>query len=165
MTMNDRELYVERRKVELPKFRSVLAALPKDKIAYKPHERSPSAAQIMWTLAKEHTALNDMVRKGSADWVDDAPRGYDEMVSIFERSWHDLGDGVAKLDDAGWTKKGRILMGGKAVGEQPIGSFLWSFLFDAVHHRGQLSTYIRPMGGKVPAIYGPSGDAPPGTSG
>jgi uncharacterized damage-inducible protein DinB len=27
-----------------------------------------------------------------------------------------------------------------------------------VHHRGQLSTYLRPMGGKVPAIYGPSAD-------
>jgi len=37
---------------------------------------------------------------------------------------------------------------------------LWIALFDAVHHRGQLSTYIRPMGGKVPSIYGPSGDAP-----
>jgi uncharacterized damage-inducible protein DinB len=32
-------------------------------------------------------------------------------------------------------------------------------LFDAIHHRGQLSTYIRPMGGQVPAIYGPSGDS------
>jgi uncharacterized damage-inducible protein DinB len=35
---------------------------------------------------------------------------------------------------------------------------LWGLLFDAVHHRGQLSAYIRPMGGKVPSIYGPSGD-------
>ncbi|HZL66321.1 MAG TPA: DinB family protein, partial [Candidatus Limnocylindrales bacterium] len=31
-------------------------------------------------------------------------------------------------------------------------------LFDAIHHRGQLTVYIRPMGGKVPAIYGPSAD-------
>jgi uncharacterized damage-inducible protein DinB len=31
-------------------------------------------------------------------------------------------------------------------------------LLDAIHHRGQLSTLIRPMGGKVPAIYGPSAD-------
>jgi uncharacterized damage-inducible protein DinB len=28
----------------------------------------------------------------------------------------------------------------------------------SVHHRGQLSTYLRPMGGKVPGIYGPSAD-------
>ena len=37
---------------------------------------------------------------------------------------------------------------------------LWYLFFDAIHHRGQLSTYIRPMGGKVRSIYGPSGDDP-----
>lgn len=46
-------------------------------------------------------------------------------------------------------------------------NMLWGFLFDMVHHRGQLSAYIRPMGGKVPSIYGPSADseqqAPPST--
>jgi uncharacterized damage-inducible protein DinB len=159
--MNDRELYVERRNLELPKFERVLAALPKDKINYRPHERSPSAAQIVWTLAKEHAALCDLADKGRTEWVDDEPRGYDEMVSLFGRSWKQLGDNVAKLDDAGWTRKGQMIMGGKVVGEQPIGQFLWGFLFDAVHHRGQLTTYIRPMGGKVPAVYGPSGDEAP----
>ena len=36
----------------------------------------------------------------------------------------------------------------------------WSFLFDIVHHRGQITTYLRPMGSTVPQIYGPSGDEP-----
>ena len=49
--------------------------------------------------------------------------------------------------------------GEKVAGEQPVGGFLWAFLFDAVHQRGQLTTYIRPMGGKVPTIYGPSADS------
>jgi uncharacterized damage-inducible protein DinB len=39
-----------------------------------------------------------------------------------------------------------------------VEGLLWIALFDMVHHRGQLSTYIRPMGGKVPSIYGPSAD-------
>ena len=34
----------------------------------------------------------------------------------------------------------------------------WGFLLDQIDHRGQLSTYLRPMGAKVPAIYGPSAD-------
>ena len=37
---------------------------------------------------------------------------------------------------------------------------LFGFLFDAIHHRGQLSSYLRPMGAKVPSIYGPSADDP-----
>jgi uncharacterized damage-inducible protein DinB len=42
----------------------------------------------------------------------------------------------------------------------PLGVMVWFTLFDLIHHRGQLSTYIRPMGGKVPSIYGPSADDP-----
>jgi uncharacterized damage-inducible protein DinB len=159
--MNDRELYVNRRKLEEPKFQRVFAALPKDKLDYKPHERSPSAAQLMWTLAAEHAALCDLVEKGRLDWAPTPPPGYDEIVSVFDRSWKQLGEKVARLDDAGWTRKGQFMMGGKVAGEQPVGDFLWGFLFDAVHHRGQLTTYIRPMGGKVPSIYGPSGDEGP----
>jgi hypothetical protein len=53
------------------------------------------------------------------------------------------------------------------LSEQPVGQFLWFVLFDAIHfdaihYRGLLSTYLRPVGGKVPSIYGPSADERPG---
>ena len=51
-------------------------------------------------------------------------------------------------------------MDGHVAWKAPLGEMMWGLLFDAIHHRGQLSTYIRPMGGKVPSIYGPSGDDP-----
>jgi hypothetical protein len=54
----------------------------------------------------------------------------------------------------------RLLVDGKPAWEASLGDMLFGFLFDAVHHRGQLSTYLRPMGAKVPSIYGPSGDDP-----
>jgi uncharacterized damage-inducible protein DinB len=69
-----------------------------------------------------------------------------------------LTDKVGKLDEAGWNAKADFYYGGKKVNESPIGEFLWMCLFDAIHHRGQLTTYLRPMGSKVPAIYGPSAD-------
>jgi len=40
------------------------------------------------------------------------------------------------------------------------GDILWMALHDMIHHRGQLSVYIRIAGGKVPSIYGPSADEP-----
>jgi uncharacterized damage-inducible protein DinB len=43
---------------------------------------------------------------------------------------------------------------------RPASQMAWSFLFDIVHHRGQITTYLRPMGSTVPQIYGPSGDEP-----
>ena len=57
-------------------------------------------------------------------------------------------------------KQAKFLMGGAAVWEDAVGQMVWGMLFDAIHHRGQLSTYLRPMGGKVPSIYGPSADDP-----
>jgi uncharacterized damage-inducible protein DinB len=65
---------------------------------------------------------------------------------------------VAKMDDASWNKPAEFYYQGKVVSNRPAGEFIWFCLFDAIHHRGQLSAYLRPMGGKVPAIYGPSAD-------
>jgi len=80
------------------------------------------------------------------------------MIALYERSHRELLAELGSMDDAGWDRRGQLLMGGKVVMEQPVGEFLWLILFDSIHHRGQLSAYLRPMGGKVPAIYGPSAD-------
>jgi uncharacterized damage-inducible protein DinB len=44
--------------------------------------------------------------------------------------------------------------------KRPASPMAWSFLFDIVHHRGQITTYLRPMGSTVPQVYGPSADEP-----
>ena len=62
-------------------------------------------------------------------------------------------------DESSWSAVAQFSYGGKVVSEQPVGQFLWYIHFDAIHHRGQLSAYLRPMGGTVPAIYGPSADS------
>jgi uncharacterized damage-inducible protein DinB len=66
---------------------------------------------------------------------------------------------LASTDAAAWEEDTRMYVGERLVRTAPLGDSVWDFFFDAIHHRGQLTTYIRPMGGKVPSIYGPSGDA------
>ena len=73
-------------------------------------------------------------------------------------------DTVARMDDAAWERNAEFYFGGKKVSNQPVGGFLWFILFDAIHHRGQLTTYLRPMGAKVPAVYGPSADERPSST-
>jgi uncharacterized damage-inducible protein DinB len=80
------------------------------------------------------------------------------MLEKFEIWSKELRDRVSKMDDEAWDRTAQFYFNGKMVSEQPVGGFLWFILFDAIHHRGQLSAYLRPMGGKVPAIYGPSAD-------
>ena len=53
---------------------------------------------------------------------------------------------------------GQVYVGDQMIMEVPRQQLAWTLFLDSVHHRGQLSTYLRPMGSKVPAIYGPSAD-------
>jgi uncharacterized damage-inducible protein DinB len=89
---------------------------------------------------------------------DDAP-SHAEIVEHYERLSACLAEQLSKMDQRQWEEKATVTVGGVPVLEQPLGETLWLFLFDAIHHRGQLSTYLRPLGAKVPSIYGRSGDA------
>jgi uncharacterized damage-inducible protein DinB len=83
------------------------------------------------------------------------------MLSAYEQHHHILAEKLVQLDDAVWNHQAWMIRGEQEILlKDTVGGLLWLALFDAVHHRGQLSTYIRPMGGKVPSIYGPSADSP-----
>ena len=72
--MTSREFYLERRKAELPVFLSVLRAIPADKIDYTPHERSPNAGQIVWTLTNELLSCIEAATTDRAQWHGDRRR-------------------------------------------------------------------------------------------
>jgi uncharacterized damage-inducible protein DinB len=157
--MTSREFYLQRRQVEHPIFLRVLEALPGDRIDYKPHERSPSAKDVLWTLTNELKSCIDVVSEHKALWNAQPAPSYDEMLRLFGQWSNELSERVGKMDDVSWNAVAKFYVNGKVVSEQQIGQFLWYIHFDAIHHRGQLSAYLRPMGGKVPAIYGPSADS------
>jgi hypothetical protein len=156
--MNDREFFLARRKEEKDVFLRVLRAVP-ERLDYTPHERSPTAGQILGTLVGEHATCCELVATGKTSFKPASIGSVAQAAADFERHWDDLDARTAALDDAGWEKNGQFFSGGKMVSERPIGGFLWFILFDAIHHRGQLAAYIRPMGGTVPSIYGPSADS------
>jgi uncharacterized damage-inducible protein DinB len=157
--MTNLEFCIARRKAELPAFVRVLKALPQGRLDYRPHPKSRTAAELAGMLAASEAAISSLVETGTVEWEEPKPvQRVDEVVAAFERDAAAANARLEKMDAAGWEKKGRFLMGGKAVWEDTIGQMVWGFLFDSIHHRGQLSTYLRPMGGKVPAIYGPSAD-------
>ena len=77
------------------------------------------------------------------------------MLEKFENWSQELIDRVSKMSDASWERVARFYFHGTLALEQPVGTFLWLNLFDAIHHRGQLSAYLHPMGAGVPTIYEP----------
>lgn len=157
--MSNLEFCKSRRKAERPAFVRVLKALPQNRLDYRPDPKARTAAELAWVIAAEEAALVSLLDKGTIQWKETPPpTKLDEIVATYERSAAAVDERLSRLDDAGWEKKGSFVMVGSPAWEDTIGQMLWGFLFDAVHHRGQLSTYLRPMGGKVPSIYGPSAD-------
>ena len=158
--MNEREFFCQRHQAESGTFKKVLAALPLTEFTYRPHERSPSTLDLVWTLANEIAACSTMIDRGEVHWALDQAPGAEKAVAAFQANYQALHDRVNALGEEQWAHPAKLYVGEQLKMEQPLGNFLWYLFFDAIHHRGQLSTYIRPMGGKVPSIYGPSGDDP-----
>jgi uncharacterized damage-inducible protein DinB len=160
---NIREYYAQCLKSEKPAFLKVIKAVPPDQAAYKPHPRSTSSGDLVWLLTTELGDACTLIDQGDVSYVGKPFPGVTESISLYEKHSAALEERVAKLDDAKWDSKARFMVDGKVVWEATLGDMLFGFLFDAIHHRGQLSSYLRPMGAKVPSIYGPSADDP-GTS-
>jgi uncharacterized damage-inducible protein DinB len=161
--MSTREFCLARRKTEIPTFVKVLRAVPQAKRDYRPDPRSRTAAELAGLLATEEAALVTLLTTGTVQWKEEPPAAsMADIVASFERSAKAATERMERMDEGAWTRQGRFLTEGAPAWEDTVENFVWGFLFDAVHHRGQLTTYLRPMGGKVPSIYGPSADDPGG---
>ena len=142
--------------------RRVIEAFPADQSELKPHPRSNSARQLIWTFAVEERlillALRNQLQLGGG--FPKAPDSWDEALNTFLQTHAELVEALesASDEDLGGTVK--FFTGPGAIGDIPKMQFLWFMLSDQIHHRGQLSVYLRMAGGKVPSIYGPSADEP-----
>jgi uncharacterized damage-inducible protein DinB len=78
-----------------------------------------------------------------------------EVAEAYEKQGANMARRWTALPDGRWNGTMEFFGGQRSASEMA-----WSFLFDIVHHRGQITTYLRPMGSTVPQIYGPSADEP-----
>ena len=157
---NVREFYQQCLQSEKRAFLAVMKAVPADQTAYTPHPRSTTAGDLLWLLATELHDACDLIDHGEANYVPTPAPGVAESVAAYEKHLKMLEERLATVDDAKWDGKASLKMDGKVIWEATLGDMLFGFLHDAIHHRGQLSSYLRPMGAKVPSIYGPSADDP-----
>jgi uncharacterized damage-inducible protein DinB len=166
--LSNREFFIRRWSQEYPAFVDVFTALPSDRVDYRPHPGSRSAGELVELLVLSEKSCADLCETGRSSynsgirWHPTAVLGtLEEMVDAYKQNHRALAEKLGSLNDTTWNRPAWLTRGQQEIIlRDTVGGLLWIALFDAVHHRGQLSTYIRPMGGKVPSIYGPSADAP-----
>jgi uncharacterized damage-inducible protein DinB len=135
--------------------RNVLARIPEGS-DYRPDPKSRTAQEIAWQVVCEEKMIIEAVETGVAEWSPPPmPATMKEVLEAYERQSADMPRRWEALLGERWD--GTLDFFGS---DRPASTMAWSFLFDIVHHRGQISTYLRPMGSTVPQIYGPSADEP-----
>ena len=153
--MNEKELFTDFWNKESKTTRKVLSRIPEGS-DYKPDPQSRTAREIAWQIVCEEKMIIDALETGKVEWAPPPiPSTMKEVVDTYEKQSDQIKERWSSLPVERWN--GKLDFFG---GERPASPMAWSFLFDIVHHRGQITTYLRPMGSKVPQIYGPSGDEP-----
>ena len=153
--MDEKSLFAKLWTDETKTTAKVISRIPENS-DYRPDPKSRTAQEIAWQIVCEEKMLVDALENGTADWNPaPLPASMKDVCTAYEAQSADVVKRIASLPDARWN--GQLEFFGKKRAASPMA---WSFLFDVVHHRGQISTYLRPMGSTVPQIYGPSGDEP-----
>lgn len=134
--------------------------LPNDKLDYSPHPVNRSAKQLMEHILAHLVDMKVIAENSNCDET----LTYDFLGTAdasekLAQLWKAFATSLDSLTDEAWDNEPvELTIEGKPFATMPRINMMWFFFFDIIHHRGQLSSYVRPMGGKNPAIYGYSAD-------
>jgi uncharacterized damage-inducible protein DinB len=136
--------------------RKVIQAVPAEKSDYRPDDRSMSALELSWHIAASETFFVNWVVTGEFPGATKMPEHIKTPQDVL--TWYDgqVAANHPKLKALTGEQCAKELS--SPMGPLPAIAFIQLMNNHTVHHRGQLSSYLRPMGAKVPSIYGTSRD-------
>lgn len=140
-------------------FVNVLSAVTEDGLDYQADPKARTARQLIEHLIGHNLDLLELLDNGDIHHRNQVPfKSLESAVARFDESFGEVISRLDHFEEGRWNESGKFLVGEHLVMEAPRQQLAWMMFLDAIHHRGQLSTYLRPMGSRVPAIYGPSAD-------
>src|SRR5262249_2511568 len=153
--MDNKTLFADFWVKESKTTRNVFARIPEGS-EYRPDPKSRTAREIAWQIVCEEKMIIDALESGKAEWAPTpTPATMKEVLGAYEQQSAGMAERWKAVSAARWD--GTLEVFGQS---RPASPMAWGFLFDIIHHRGQITTYLRPMGSTVPQIYGPSADEP-----
>ena len=138
---------------------AVIAAIPPGGAAYRPHSDSRCAFDLAWHIVSAEIKYLEAIAAGVfphdlRGTPDDVRTPSDVLAWYKER----FDPAVTRMETTSGDELLRMV-DFYGLRTFPAIGLLQLILNHTIHHRGQLSTYLRPMGAKVPSLYGPSYDA------
>ena len=152
---------------EMAQTRKTLARVPDDKFSYKPHEKSMEMGALALHIAMMTGWGADTLKSDNFDVAPKDGPAYQmptanntaEVLALFDQNVAALKAALAEADNDAMMKQWSLLQGGTPMFTMPRAAVLRGMILNhLVHHRGQLTVYLRLNGVPVPALYGPSAD-------
>ncbi len=147
---------------EMATTRKTLERVPVEKFGWKPHEKSMSLGQLSSHLAEMPGWGISGLTMDSLDMGNYKPwqaASQAELLAKFDQNVAGARAAIAGADDAKFMSNWSLLAGGKTLMTMPKVAVVRVFVMNhIIHHRGQLSVYLRLNNISVPSIYGPSAD-------
>lgn len=151
---------------EVERSRHALEQVPEGKYDWKPHEKSMICGYLVNMVATIPLWITMEITK---DELDVAPANgskmeqkrmdtSDELLKALDKAAADARSALEKTTDEHLLTPWRLLARGQVVMESPRYVMIQDTINHWAHHRGQMTVYLRLMGAKVPALYGPSAD-------
>src|SRR5215204_415363 len=147
---------------EVPATRECLAEVPMDKADWKPHEKSMQLGYLAQLVADIPRWIQYSVETGEVNFANyEQFKGEtaEELVAHFEKSVEAAKKALENVTDDGLKETFYLRHGEKELFNSPKDENIMQSLNHLVHHRGQLTVYLRMNDLPIPAIYGPSGDS------
>ena len=151
---------------EMTTTRKLLERVPEDKFAWKPHVKSMSLGDLASHVANlvnwGAVTLNQSDVDMGSDNTNTAATSRADLLSRFDKNVTDTRAALTSKSDAEMMAPWSLKHHGKTIFTMPKAAVWRGFVLNhLVHHRGQLSVYLRLNDVPVPAIYGPSADEAP----
>lgn len=148
---------------EMANMRKTLERVPDDRFDWKPHEKSTTMGKLAAHLATLPTFAERALNTDSFDAAQARPTGSTtstaEVLEKFDKAVADARNAIAEATDEQLLQPWTLLNGGRTILTLPRIGVLRSFIMNhMIHHRAQLSVYLRLNDIPVPALYGPSAD-------
>jgi uncharacterized damage-inducible protein DinB len=160
--MSEKDVYLDSFEREFKTTLKILLAYPQDKADLQPHPKCKTAKDLAWMFVLEG-GLIDSIVKGQIDFTQSAPKApatLDEVLGAFQKQHKEVTEKIRNMSLEDFNGPITFPVGPGKMAELRRAEVLWMMLMDRIHHRGQFSVYLRMADGKVPSIYGPSGDEP-----
>lgn len=144
--------------------RSVLERVPADKFQWQPHEKSMSFGRLASHIAEmfgwtESTLKSDVLDFSTMDYKPFEPKTTDDLLAFFDEHVAKAKAIIAETSDETFMTNWTMRNGDQVYFTMPKVAVMRTFVLNhIIHHRGQLSVYLRLNDVAVPSIYGPSAD-------